>query len=606
MISSLDVFLAQSTKLTSWLSPIWILSIGVALGFVLVLMGLLKVFLLSKVPFLNTVAERPGLRWGLGIFLSLVYSCLAVLLFYYLSDADKILANYGSDTASRSYGKLVESFTLFLILVVPFCFLLGFGNWFLISKKRAPETMALFREGFLYWLNIVCIVAVVFACLGYGLDQQRFVSTRLVEDPGGILRSFGRLPFSRTSSHEFDLPPTESGSTGELVDVSFWGQEVKWIEFKSNQRVDISTMELKATTPPALVFNIPATSADEPVVFVPDITKDGPIPNKKIDQFYVANLGSSPANVTIMYRVGPVYPEVMVILWVAFAVVLVYFAYLVCATVFPKVFAIAYSTFKTEISQPLFLVVLVIGAVFIVGSVYVPYNTFGEDIKMYKDSGLTLIRVLAIFVAIWAASKSVAEEIEGRTALTVLSKPVGRRQFILGKLFGISLSVALLFIVIGIWFVIWTSYKPVYDAVESSKGTVEWSECFNEALSVVPALFLGFLEVVIFVSISVAISTRFGILANFLLCFSIYVLGHLTPLIVQSAEAAQAFETVGFFGQLIAIVFPVLNHFDVQAAINTNRGVPMIYIGWSMIYCALYGSITVLLALVLFEDRDLA
>ena len=606
MISSLDVFLAQSTKLTSWLSPIWILSIGVALGFVLVLIGLLKVFLLSKVPFLNMVAERRGWRWGLGIVLSLVYSCLAVLLFYYLSDAGKILASYGEVTFSQSYDKLVESFTLFVILVVPFCFLLGFGNWFLISKKRAPETLALFREGFLYWLNIVCIVAVVFTCLGYGLDQQRFVSTRLVEDPGGILRSFGRLPFSRTSSHEFELQPTESGSTGELIDVSFWGQEVKWIEFKSNQRVDISTMELKATTPPALVFNIPATSADEPVVFVPDITKDGPIPNKKVDQFYVANLGSSPANVTIMYRVGPVYPEVMVILWVAFAVVLVYFAYLVCATVFPKVFAIAYSTFKTEISQPLFLVVLVIGSVFIVGSVYVPYNTFGEDIKMYKDSGLTLIRVLAIFVAIWAASKSVAEEIEGRTALTVLSKPVGRRQFILGKLFGISLSVALLFIVIGIWFVVWTSYKPVYDAVESSKGTVEWSECFNEALSVVPALFLGFLEVVIFVSISVAISTRFGILANFLLCFSIYVLGHLTPLIVQSAEAAQAFETVGFFGQLIAIVFPVLNHFDVQAAINTNRGVPMIYIGWSMIYCALYGSITVLLALVLFEDRDLA
>jgi ABC-type transport system involved in multi-copper enzyme maturation permease subunit len=225
---------------------------------------------------------------------------------------------------------------------------------------------------------------------------------------------------------------------------------------------------------------------------------------------------------------------------------------------------------------------------------------------MYKDSGITLIRVLAIFVAIWAASKSVAEEIEGRTALTVLSKPVGRRQFILGKLFGISMSVALLFIVIGIWFVIWTSFKPVYDAVESSKGTVEWTECFNEALSVIPALFLGLLEVVIFVSISVAISTRLGILANFLICFSIYVLGHLTPLIVQSAEAAQAFETVGFFGQLIAIVFPVLNHFDVQAAINTNRGVPMVYIGWSIIYCALYGSITMLLALVLFEDRDLA
>ena len=108
----------------------------------------------------------------------------------------------------------------------------------------------------------------------------------------------------------------------------------------------------------------------------------------------------------------------------------------------------------------------------------------------------------------------------------------------------------------------------------------------------------------IFVAISVAISTRFGILANFLICFSIYVLGHLTPLIVQSSFAA--FEPVVVFGQLIAVVFPVLNHFDVQAAINTNTPVPMSYMAWSIIYTGLYGTMALLLALVLFEDRDLA
>ncbi len=606
MISSIDVFLAQSTKLTSWLSPVWILSIGITVGFLLVLLGLLKIFILSKIPFLNTVADHKGLRWGLGILLSLVYAAGALGAFYYLSDAENILANYEGNSSNQAYATLVEKFTLFLILGVPYCFLFGFGAWYLISKRRMPEILSMFREGFLYWLNVVCVLAVVFACLGYGLEQQRFVNTRLVDDPGGILRSFGRLPFARTETLEQTVDPAESGSVGDEFPVSFWGQEVKWVLLSADQRVDVSTMELKATTPPNRVFNIMATSIDEPQLFVPDLSKQGPIPPDKVDMLYVANLGSSPANVTITYSVGPMYPQVVVILWVAFIVLLIYFTYLIAATIFPKIFAIAYSTFKTEIGQPLFAVVLIIGGVFIVGSVYVPYNTFGEDIKMYKDSGLTLIRVLAIFVAIWAASKSVAEEIEGRTALTVLSKPVGRRQFILGKLFGISLAVALLFIVIGAWFVIWTSYKPVYDAVESSKGTVEWTECFNEALSVIPALFLGLLEVVIFVSISVAISTRLGILANFLICFSIYVLGHLTPLIVQSAEAAQAFETVGFFGQLIAIVFPVLNHFDVQAAINTNRGVPIVYLGWSVIYCALYGAMTMLLALVLFEDRDLA
>jgi len=162
----------------------------------------------------------------------------------------------------------------------------------------------------------------------------------------------------------------------------------------------------------------------------------------------------------------------------------------------------------------------------------------------------------------------------------------------------------LMFIVLGIWFFSWVAYKPIYDYQEASKGLAEWPICFIEATHTVPGLFLCFLEVLIFVAVSIAISTRMGVLSNFLLCFAIYVLGHLTPLLVQSSYAE--FQPVVVFGQLIAIVFPVLNHFDVQAAINTNSPVPMAYLGWSVIYTAIYGSMAMLLALVLFEDRDLA
>jgi ABC-type transport system involved in multi-copper enzyme maturation permease subunit len=277
---------------------------------------------------------------------------------------------------------------------------------------------------------------------------------------------------------------------------------------------------------------------------------------------------------------------------------------MILTTSFPKIAAIALSTFKTEVSQPLFLLVTVLGSLFIVLSIYIPYNTFGEDIKMYKDSGLNLLRVMAIFTAIWAASKSVAEEIEGRTALTVLSKPVGRRQFILGKFSGISMAIGLMFLLLGLWFVIWVAYKPVYDGQESNEQVVDWTLSFIESFNVIPGLVLCFLEAVVFVAISVAISTRLGILANFLICAAIYVLGHLTPLLVQSSYAS--FELVVVFAQLVAIIFPVLNHYDIQAAISTNSAVPLEYIGWSFIYTALYGAIAMLVALVLFEDRDLA
>jgi ABC-type transport system involved in multi-copper enzyme maturation permease subunit len=198
----------------------------------------------------------------------------------------------------------------------------------------------------------------------------------------------------------------------------------------------------------------------------------------------------------------------------------------------------------------------------------------------------------------------VAEEIEGRTALTVLSKPVSRRQFILGKFSGISMSVALMFLVLGLWFMIWVAYKPVYDGQESADKLTDWAQPFIESFNIAPGLFLCFLEIVIFVAISVAISTRMGILANFLICASIYVLGHLTPMIVQSSFAE--FEPVVVFGQLVATVLPVLDHFDIQAAISRNTTVPIAYMAEMLLYTALYSAVAMLLSLVFFEDRDLA
>ena len=120
----------------------------------------------------------------------------------------------------------------------------------------------------------------------------------------------------------------------------------------------------------------------------------------------------------------------------------------------------------------------------------------------------------------------------------------------------------------------------------------------------VPGLVLAFMETVVLAALSVAISTRLPLLANFVICFTIYLLGHLTPLIVQSSVGQLVF--VKFFGQLIATVFPVLDHFNIQAAVAAGVPVPYTYLLLSLVYCLIYSVIALLLALVLFEDRDLA
>lgn len=272
--------------------------------------------------------------------------------------------------------------------------------------------------------------------------------------------------------------------------------------------------------------------------------------------------------------------------------------------VLPKTAAIALATGKEASLQPVFYVLLVVGVTALLIFPYIPYNTFGEDLKMLKDSGLNLILVLSIIMALWTASISVADEIEGRTALTLLSKPITRRQFVLGKFLGIIGSVAIMFIVLGAVFLVTVSFKTVYEAKEGALPTPTAAQCSFEILQVVPGLILAFLETVVMTAVSVAISTRLPMLANLTICGAIYVLGHLVPALVSSVGGR--FEIVAFVGRLIGILLPVLDHFNVQAAVATGAVVPPAYLGWALLYCTLYSAAAIFVALIMFEDRDLA
>jgi ABC-type transport system involved in multi-copper enzyme maturation permease subunit len=288
----------------------------------------------------------------------------------------------------------------------------------------------------------------------------------------------------------------------------------------------------------------------------------------------------------------------------ALVVMVVFLLYLIQRFAAPRLSAIALATYKSEIAQPLFSIIAILGAVLVVFFLWIPYNTFGEDIKMLKDSGLTLIMILSIVLAVWSASSSISEEIEGRTALTVLSKPIGRPSFIVGKFVGIVWTVMVLFVILGLLLLIVVAYKPIYDGRESSTQDVTWQLCHLEMTSVVPGLALAFMETLVLAALSVAISTRLPWLANLVICFTIYALGHLTPLIVQSSYGQLV--PVQFVGQLIATIFPNLDHFNIQAAVAAGVPVPPLYLVWALVYCLIYSVIAMLLALVLFEDRDLA
>src|SRR5579871_6746713 len=83
---------------------------------------------------------------------------------------------------------------------------------------------------------------------------------------------------------------------------------------------------------------------------------------------------------------------------------------------------------------------------------FIPYFTFGEDYKMVKELCFAFTMLAPAAFAVVEASLSVSEEIEGRTAVTLMSKPISRRQFLLGKFGGILLAALVLYGILGTYF----------------------------------------------------------------------------------------------------------------------------------------------------------
>jgi ABC-type transport system involved in multi-copper enzyme maturation permease subunit len=459
-----------------------------------------------------------------------------------------------------------------------------FGVLWLISRPAAEAVLRLVRESVLQWISYVVAAFALFAVLAMPIMPWRQVA-----------HSLGRLPHVGPTEVTAEIPARTADSE---VSVDFETDELQSYSFTSEQDLVIGVEPGRAYSDPLILVE-----GGESYGWTPS-SKRGRLFEGHVTKLLVTNQSDVPTTLTIQFLTDAPLSEVRQIPIAAAAVVGVYLVYLLLHWLLPGISIIALATSKEAVAQPLYLLVLAIGGVLLMLYIIIPYNTFGEDVKMYKDSGLMTIMVLAILVALWTASVSVAEEIEGRTALTLLSKPISRRQFVIGKFLGIVWPVLLMFVVLGAWMLIWTSFKVVYDARETSNPDPNWQLCNAEMIGTVPGLVLSFMETVVLTAISVAISTRLPMLPNLLIVGTIYVLGHLGPLIVQSSVGQNEF--VAFFGQLIALVLPVLDHFNIQAAVAAGVPVPADYLAWALLYCVLYSTVAMLLALILFEDRDLA
>ena len=265
---------------------------------------------------------------------------------------------------------------------------------------------------------------------------------------------------------------------------------------------------------------------------------------------------------------------------------------------------IARATTKEAVRQPVFLLCMALALVILTINTVLPFFSLGDDVKMLKDCGLATILISGLLIAVWTASTSVADEIEGKTAMTLLSKPINRRQFVLGKYIGIIQAVLWYMLPITIVFLGLIYFKVAYDAKEGSQEAPEVARRMAEVVQVIPGLVLLFLEIAILSAVSVAISTRLPMVVNLTSCFAIFVVAHLTGILVKASFVKNEF--VLFWARLIATAIPNLDLFNITAAVATGDMTPPVYLGYSALYCGCYCAAVILFAFILFEERDLA
>ena len=479
---------------------------------------------------------------------------------------------------------LVGSGALLAILTVIICWTL----LAMIQPRAGAEARASLRDGFLgplTWLTLIFSAIAV-------------VSAPLVP-LGQIGRSLGRMLSVSQAGQRVTVAP---GAVLQEILLGFRPQELTSLELKSDAAIIVRTQQ------PIEGF---ALAKVPDVELSPDRAwrwnrTDGemtPFLGQRA-KLEATNPSDRPVQLEIGWQLAPEFPQAAILPWTTIVLLTITTLYALFRLVPRRIAAIASATTKEAIGQPIFAVALIAGITLLFAFIVIPYNTFGEDVKMLKDSGLTLIKVLALLVVMWTASVSVADEIEGRTALTVLSKPLTRRQFVLGKFAGLVLVALLVFLILGSVLMATTSLKVVYDAREGAKVDPLWRDCADEMITVVPGLALSLMEIILLAAVSLAVSTRLGMVPNLIICFTIYALGHLVPLIVQSSVGK--FAIVRFVGQLFATILPVLEHFTIEAAVVGGVDVPWSYLGWAALYAGLYSAVALLVALVLFQDRDLA
>ena len=314
---------------------------------------------------------------------------------------------------------------------------------------------------------------------------------------------------------------------------------------------------------------------------------------------------------------------------------------------------IAANAFMELVRQPIFLLLMTGSLLFEIFLAVPYYFAFGDEPKLVENSALAVMLLAGLFGAVLSASASLAREIRSGTALAVLSKPVGRAQFLLAKYTGLAAALTLLASVdmVGVMLASWMSFdaygktdvpalgilaagvalayllagfsnfflrRPfVSDAVfamlvmvtlaafaicQFTKQLVTLGTQAHVNWNLIPAGILILFALWILAAVALACSTRLDMIATLAVCSAVFLIGLMSDYLF-GLPAARG----NWWASTLYTVVPNWQIFWLADAIEAGKSTfQWAYVGKALAYAVCYAGAALAVGTALFEERELS
>ncbi|MGQ9455919.1 MAG: ABC transporter permease [Armatimonadota bacterium] len=235
------------------------------------------------------------------------------------------------------------------------------------------------------------------------------------------------------------------------------------------------------------------------------------------------------------------------------------------------------------------------------------------DIMLVKSFGLGLMAVAAWLISLVMGVSLIPQEIERRTIYTILSKPVKRYEFIVGKYLGAILTLAINVAIMGVVFIIVCVFKAMgaeqpITPEESGLPLVGMQQVGLFDWNMVWGVIMIFLQFTVLTSVILLFSVFLTPTVNFFMGLGIYIVGVMAPLTeTLSSKESQLNPVLKAFYRIIHIIVPNLDKFNVTNTLlhpETHIESMAKYTGIVTLYALFFSLLMMLLAIIIFRKKE--